>query len=172
MMSSEELETRRLEEEAAKRAANEQHGSGKTEEDPLITKGEMRCMIQELMGLGMIGSKMASGASKLKLELVPNDVKLEGSKNLSWSRRVQVLVGRKEVEHYLEEGCVEPVERYNPEWKVWYTTNSVIVAWLLASMSSSVSKVVEAMCTATQIWKTLSNMYSRKGNVMMMIVGL
>lgn len=49
-------------------------------------------MIQELMGLGMIGSKMASGASELKLELVPNDVKLEGSKNyLSWSRRVQVL---------------------------------------------------------------------------------
>jgi hypothetical protein len=37
------------------------------------------------------------------------------------------------------------------------------MAWLLASMSSSVSKMVEAMCTAAQIWKTLSNMYSRKG---------
>jgi hypothetical protein len=106
MMSSEDLETRRFEEEAAKRAANEQHGSGKSEEDPLITKSEMRnemrCMLQELMGLGMIGSKMVSGASELKLELVPNDVKLEGSKNyLSWSRRVQVLLGDKGVEHYI-----------------------------------------------------------------------
>jgi hypothetical protein len=36
-------------------------------------------------------------------------------------------------------------------------------------MSPSVSKVVEAMRTAAQIWKTLSNMYSRKGNVMMMM---
>ena len=36
-------------------------------------------------------------------------------------------------------------------------------------MYSSVSKMVEAMRTAAQIWKTLSNMYSRKGNVMMMM---
>jgi hypothetical protein len=43
------------------------------------------------------------------------------------------------------------------------------VAWLLASMSPSVSKMVEAMRTVTQIWKTLSNMYSKRGNVMMMI---
>lgn len=171
MMSSEETEAKRLEEEAEKRAMI--HGD-KKEEDPLITKSEMRnemrSMIQELMGLGMIGPKTLPISSELKLELVPNDVKLEGSKNyLSWSRRVRVLLGGKGVEHYLEEGCVEPVDRLSPEWRVWYTTNSVIVAWLLASMSSSVSKMVEAMRTATQIWKTLSNMYSRKGNVMMMM---
>jgi hypothetical protein len=170
MMSPEETEAKRLEEEA-KRAMI--HGD-KEEEDPLITKSEMRndmrSMIQELMGLGMIGPKTLPISSELKLELVPNDVKLEGSKNyLSWSRRVRVLLGGKGVEHYLEEGCVEPVDRLNPEWRVWYTTNSIIVAWLLASLSSSVSKMVEAMRTAAQMWKTLSNMYSRKGNVMMMM---
>ncbi|XP_066314867.1 uncharacterized protein [Miscanthus floridulus] len=36
-------------------------------------------------------------------------------------------------------------------------------------MSSSVSKMVEAMHTATQIWKALSNMYSKRGNVMVMM---
>lgn len=36
-------------------------------------------------------------------------------------------------------------------------------------MSPSVSKMVEAMRTAAQIWRTLSNMYSRKGNVMVMM---
>jgi hypothetical protein len=41
---------------------------------------------------------------------------------------------------------------------------------LLASMSSSVSKMVEAMRTAAQIWKTLSNIYSIKGNMMMMMM--
>jgi hypothetical protein len=171
MMSPEETEAKRLEEEAKKRAMIR---GDKEEEDPLITKSEMRnemrSMIQELMGLGMIGPKTLPISSELKLELIPNDVKLEGSKNyLSWSRRVRVLLGGKGVEHYLEEGCVEPVDRLSPEWRVWYTTNSIIVAWLLASMSSSVSKMVEAMRTAAQIWKTLSNMYSRKGNVMMMM---
>jgi hypothetical protein len=90
MMSPEEAEARRLEEEAEKRAMI--HGD-KKEEDRLITKSEMRnemrSMIQELMGLGMIGPKALPISSELKLELVPNDVKLEGSKNyLSWSRRV------------------------------------------------------------------------------------
>jgi hypothetical protein len=37
-------------------------------------------------------------------------------------------------------------------------------------MSSSVSKMVEAMRTAAQIWKTLSNIYSIKGNMMMMMM--
>lgn len=107
---------------------------------------------------------------ELKLELVPNDVKLEGSKNyLSWSRRVQLILGRKGVEHYLAEDCVEPANKLSPEWRVWHTTNSTIVAWLLASMSPSVSKVVEAMNNGAQIWKTLSNRYFKQGNVMVMI---
>lgn len=60
-------------------------------------RSEMRCMIQELMELGLIGAKANTSTSELKLELVRNDVKLEGSKNyLSWSRRVRVLLGGKE----------------------------------------------------------------------------
>lgn len=107
---------------------------------------------------------------ELKLKLMPNDVKLEGSKNyLSWARRAKVLLGGKGVEHYLAEDCVEPANKLSLEWRVWHTTNSTIVVWLLASMSPSVSKMVEAMPTAAQIWKTLSNMYSRRGNVMVMM---
>ena len=132
-------------------------------------KSEMRSIIQELLEMGMIGSRVANVVPELRLELMPNDVKLEGSKNyLSWSRRVRVLLGGKGIEHYLEE-CVEPANKLSPEWRVWHTTNSAIVAWLLASMSPSVSKMVEAMRTAAQIWRTLSNMYSRKGNVMVMM---
>jgi hypothetical protein len=80
-----------------------------------------------------------------------------------------VLLGAKQVEHYLEEDCIEPIDKLSIEWKVCYATNSTIVAWLLASMSLSVGKMVEAMRIAAQIWKTLSNMYSKRGNVMMMM---
>ena len=66
---------------------------------------------------------------ELKLELIPNDVKLEGSRNyLSWSRRVQLILGGKGVENYLREDCVEPANKLSPEWRVWHTTNSTIVA--------------------------------------------
>jgi len=65
-------------------------------------------MILELMEMGMIGSR----PHELKLELMPNDVKLEESKNyLSWARRVHVLLGGKGVEHYLKEDCVELAKR-------------------------------------------------------------
>jgi hypothetical protein len=141
-------------EEARKKAegkANKASNSGSSGGgDPLITKSEMksemRSMILELLEMGMIGSR----PHELKLELMPNDVKLEGSKNyLSWARRVKVLLGGKGVEHYVAEDCVEPANKLSPEWKVWRTTNSTIVAWLLASMSPSVIKMVEAMPTAT-----------------------
>jgi hypothetical protein len=111
MMSPEELE--------AKRKADELNAGG-SGDDSLITKNEMRsemrCMIQELMGMGLIGSKISTSPFELNLELVSNDVKLEGSKNyLSWSRRVRVLLGGKQVEHYLEENCVEPVDKLSTE---------------------------------------------------------
>jgi hypothetical protein len=135
-------------EEAAKKTGIDGSSSGGITKIEMMS--EMRSMIQELMGLGLIGAKANTGTSELKLELVPNDVKLEGSKNyLSWSRRVRVLLRGKGVEYYLEETCVEPIDKLGAEWRIWHATNSVIVAWLLASMSPTVSKRVEAMRTAS-----------------------
>lgn len=79
----------------------------------------------------MFSVKLGDGSSNLKLELMPNDVKLEGNKNyLSWDRRVNMLSGTKGVEHYLEEDCVEPVNHLSTEWRVWHTTNSTVMTWL------------------------------------------
>jgi hypothetical protein len=101
-MSTEKVEAKRREEEDAMKATFSGSGSGG------ITKSEMSSMIHELMTLGLIGVKANTGSSELKLELVPNDVKLEGNKNyLSRSRRVHVLLGGKGV----EETCVEPVDK-------------------------------------------------------------
>ena len=113
--------------------------------------------------MALIGAKAVTDPPKLKLKLMPNDVKLEGSDSyLSWSRRERV-------EHYLEETCVEPTDKLSTEWQDWHMTNSVILVWLLTSMSPTVAKWVEAMRTASQIWRTLSHMYSRKGNVIVMV---
>ena len=73
-MSPEEIEAKRKEEEAATAG-----GSGGITKSEVMS--EMRSMILELMGLGLIGTKTNTGVPELKLELVPNDLKLEDSKN-------------------------------------------------------------------------------------------
>ena len=112
-MNPEEIEAKRKEEEAAKKAAAVGGSEGITKTEVM---SEMRSMIQELMGLVLIGAKANTGVTEMKLELMPNDLKLEGSKNyLSWSRRVRMLLGGKGVEHYLEEIYVELVDKLSTE---------------------------------------------------------
>jgi len=153
--------------EIAEKAASEQGGGGDSPITKSELKNEMMSMIQGLLEMNLIGPREVC---ELKLELIPNEMKLEGSKNyLSWSRRVQVILGGKVVENYLREDCVEPANKLSPEWRIWHTSNLTIVAWLLASISPLVSKVVEAMHTVAQIWKTLSNRYSKQVNVMVMM---
>ena len=100
MMSPEEIEVM----EKAK-AEKEKRTAGGSGGDSPITKSEMmsemRCMIQWLMEAGLLNSNVMSGLTEVKLELVPNEVKLEGSRNyLRWSRRVKVLLSAKGVEQY------------------------------------------------------------------------
>lgn len=53
-----------------------------------------------------------------RLELMPNDVKLEGAKNyLSWSRRASLILSTKGLEHYVQETCVEPADKGSTEWR-------------------------------------------------------
>jgi len=102
------------------KAEKEKGTAGGSGGDLPITKSEMmsemRCMIQGLMEMGLLTPKVMSGLPEVKLELVPNEVKLEGSRNyLNWSRRVQVLLGAKGLEYYLEESCVEPIDKASTE---------------------------------------------------------
>ena len=117
-MNHEEIEaTKKAEEETVQKAAEKSivsmdGGSGETS---LITKGEMRGILQDLIVMGLIGPRTKTRSSELML----NDVKLEGSKNyLSWSRRAQLILKTKSVEHYLQETFVEPADRGSTDWRV------------------------------------------------------
>ena len=61
----------------------------------------------------------------------------------------------------------EPEEKKGARWKKWSTTDSGILAWLLSSLTPSVAASVEALQTAKEVWDALSQMYSGKGNVML-----
>nr|ABA94354.1 retrotransposon protein, putative, unclassified [Oryza sativa Japonica Group] len=105
-----------------------------------------------------------------KIELMQNDIKLEGVKNyLSWSRRALLILKTKGLEGYVTGEIKEPENISSVEWKTWSTTNSLVVAWLLTSLIPAIATTVETISSASEMWKTLTNLYSREGNVMLMV---
>ncbi|KAK1609557.1 hypothetical protein QYE76_033230 [Lolium multiflorum] len=127
---------------------------------------EATAVVRSGDGALLAGVSQAEGVQKL--ELAPNEIKLEGVSNyLSWSRRGRLLLKTKALEGYVLGEVVEPVEKQGAEWKKWSTTDSGILAWLLSSLTPPVAASVEALPTAKEVWEALSQMYSGKGNVML-----
>lgn len=105
-----------------------------------------------------------------KIELMPNDVKLEGIKNyLAWSRRTLRLLKAKRLEGFVTGDSAEPANKSSTEWKDWDATNSLVAAWMLNSMTPAIASTVDTIVSAAEIWKALESMYSGVGNVMLMV---
>ena len=118
---------------------------------------------------GALSSNSAITEQTQKIELPPNEVKLEGVRNyLSWSRRALLILRTKDLERYVEGDIGEPEDKTIAKWKAWSTTNSLIVAWLLNSLSPTIAATVEMLSSAAEVWKTLKKLYSDEGNVMLM----
>ena len=52
--------------------------------------------------------------------------------------------------------------------KNWNTTNALVVTWLFNSVTSTIAGSVDAITSASKIWKALASMYSGVGNVMLL----
>ncbi|XP_051223687.1 uncharacterized protein [Lolium perenne] len=103
-----------------------------------------------------------------KLELPANEIKLEGVANyLRWSRRALLILNSKGLDERVSGEAAEPANKASLEWKQWNATNSLIVAWLLNSLVPNIAASVEALTKASEVWDTLSNLYSGKGNIML-----
>ena len=116
------------------------------------------------------GALVASqGDQVLKLELMPNDVKLNGVSNyLSWSRRALLILKTKGLMEYVLGTVGEPADKESSEWKKWSITDSLILAWMLNSLSPPIAASVEALPCSSAVWTLLSKRYSGKGNLMLM----
>lgn len=89
-----------------------------------------------------------------RLELFSIKQNLEGVKNyLSWSRMVKLILESRDLEHYIEETCKESTDKSSAAWKVWKTSNSLVVAWMTGSLSPSIAGMVEGIQSAVKIWK-------------------
>jgi hypothetical protein len=80
-----------------------------------------------------------------------------------------LLLKAKGLEGFVKGESTEPQDKSSSEWKTWDATNSLVVAWMLSSMSTAIASTVDTIPTAAEIWKALANMYSGAGNVMLMV---
>lgn len=128
-------------------------------------------LIEKTSGASSLGRAIVPQAETVqKIELMPNDVKLEGVRNyLSWSRRALLILRTKGLESFVKGESIELVDKTGPEWRTWSITNSLVVAWPLSSVSPTIAATVDTISNATEVWKTLSKLYSGEGNVMLMV---
>jgi hypothetical protein len=91
---------------------------------------------------------------------MPNEIKLEGVGNyLSWSRRGLRILRTKDVEGYVLGKDKAPEDEESVKWRKWSATDSLVLTWLLNSLTPSVAASVEALSTAAEVWKALEEMY-------------
>ena len=101
------------------------------------------------------------GAVQYKLELMPNDIKLDEVGNyFSWSRRWMLILRTKSMEGYVLGKVNEPGDKIGQEWKKWNATDSLVLTWLLNSLTPAVAASVEALSKSMEVWDALSKMYS------------
>jgi hypothetical protein len=120
--------------------------------------GKLVELLVEKKGQGSSSSDVTlPGAEQVhKVELMQNDIKLEGVKNyLSWSRRALLILRIKGLEGYVTGEIEMPKSKSTNEWKNWNATNSLVVAWLLNSLSPAIVVTVETISSAVEIWKVL-----------------
>ena len=107
----------------------------------------------------------------IKLELMLNEVKLEGFKNyLSWSCRASLILKTKGLERLVIGERVEPADESIIERGIWSSTNSLGVAWLINLTSPLIVSMIKDMpvrCESNEkhvllCWKCHAHDTSRK----------
>lgn len=90
--------------------------------------------------------------------------KLTGNNFLPWSRAVELFITGRGKKEYLSEKMIIPAET-DEKFATWEAENSMIMSWLLSSMTPEVSNTFMLHETAASIWKATKEMFSKRDNI-------
>jgi hypothetical protein len=95
-------------------------------------------------------------------------VKLEGAENYSsWAEHAETILVSRRLEGYVLGTAEKPTEEDSKEGQRWKTSNALVRAWLLSSISPQIAKQVERIKEASEIWRLLKGTFSGVGNEML-----
>lgn len=113
------------------------------------------------------GEKSSSSSSSTILDSIPVTItnqKLHGNNFLPWSRAVELFITGRGKKEYLSEKMTIPKED-DAKFATWEVENSMIMSWLLGSMTPDVSNTFMLYPTAAAIWTAAREMFSQKDNI-------
>lgn len=90
--------------------------------------------------------------------------KLNGSNYLSWSRVVEMFIVGRGKDDYLYETMTIPPPT-DPRFRQWRSENSMIMSWLISSMTPETGDNFMLYTTAAEIWQAAKELYSKRDNV-------
>lgn len=95
-------------------------------------------------------------------------VKLEGAETYgSWAEHAETILVSRRLEGYVLGTVGKPPDEDSKEGQKWKTSNALVRAWLLSSISPQIAKQVERIKEAAEIWRLLKGTYSGVGNEML-----
>ena len=89
--------------------------------------------------------------------------KLAGHNYLQWSQSVMMYVCGKGREDHLT-GTAAPPNKNDPTYKMWKAENSMVMSWLINSMTNEISENFLLYSTAQEIWEAARETFSNKEN--------
>ncbi|XP_073117115.1 uncharacterized protein [Elaeis guineensis] len=106
------------------------------------------------------GSSRDSGS----LNALQVAVKLDGPTTyLQWKRSTRLLVQGRGLEGYLTGTKKKPANN-EQDMAQWRMENSVVLAFLLNTLTPNVARSVQLLKTAQEVWETVAQMFSQKQN--------
>ena len=89
--------------------------------------------------------------------------KLDGKNYLQWAQSVKLVIcGRGKLGYITGDLSAPPANDLT--YKVWQAENSIVLAWLINSMDSKISRRYLFFKTAKEVWDAARKMYSDLGN--------
>ncbi|KZV22300.1 hypothetical protein F511_17902 [Dorcoceras hygrometricum] len=88
---------------------------------------------------------------------------LNGRNYLQWAQSVKIVVCARGKLGYLT-GDLPPPATTDPAYPTWLADNSIVLAWLINSMETNISRRYLWFQTAKEVWDAVRRMYSDLGN--------
>lgn len=133
-----------------------------------VTTEELESLIDRLISAKISAVQSTTTAPSTReivsLNALQVAVKLDGPMTyLTWARSTRLLIQGRGLEGYLTGEAKKPA-RGESGVTQWEMENSIVLAFLLNTMTPSVARSVQLLETAHEVWEAVAQMYSQKTN--------
>ena len=127
----------------------------------MATEKQTSSMSEVTSSSGIPVNNNPGGTDGVSLQITGH--KLNGNNYLQWSQSVLMYICGKGKNDYLT-GEVATPKAEDPQFRTWKIKNSMVMSWLVNSMTNEIGENFLLYGTAHEIWEAAREFYSSKEN--------